>query len=56
MPTTVLWPDHDPLFPRAWSDRLGAYFTDVTVTDLPDAGHFSTLEAPDAWAAAILAR
>ena len=23
LPTTVLWPEHDPLFPFAWSDRLG---------------------------------
>jgi hypothetical protein len=23
VPTTVLWPEHDPLFPVAWSDRLG---------------------------------
>jgi pimeloyl-ACP methyl ester carboxylesterase len=54
-PTTVLWPAHDPLFPRAWADRLDTYFSAATITDLPRAGHFSTLEAPDAWATAILA-
>jgi pimeloyl-ACP methyl ester carboxylesterase len=52
-PTTVLWPAHDPLFPRAWGDRLHEFFEDVTVTDLPGAGHFSPLEAPEAWAAAL---
>jgi pimeloyl-ACP methyl ester carboxylesterase len=52
-PTHVLWPEHDPLFVRAWADRLGEFFADVTVTDLPGAGHFSPVEAPEAWAAAI---
>jgi pimeloyl-ACP methyl ester carboxylesterase len=51
----VLWPAHDPLFPRAWGDRLDTYFTAATITDLRDAGHFSSLEAPEAWATAILA-
>jgi pimeloyl-ACP methyl ester carboxylesterase len=54
VPVHVLWPDHDPLFPPAWGDRLGAWFANVTVTRLPDAGHFSPLEAPEAFAAAIL--
>jgi pimeloyl-ACP methyl ester carboxylesterase len=55
-PATVLWPEHDPLFPRAWGDRLDEFFEDVTVTDLPGAGHFSPLEAPAAWAAALQRR
>lgn len=25
VPTRVSWPDHDPLFPPAWSDRLDQY-------------------------------
>jgi pimeloyl-ACP methyl ester carboxylesterase len=54
-PTQVLWPDHDPLFPPQWSDRLAAFFADVTVTRMPDAGHFSPLEAPEAFATAIRA-
>ena len=53
-PTRVLWPAHDPLFPPAWGDRLDTFFADVTVTPLP-CGHFSPLEAPDAFAAAIRA-
>ena len=52
-PTGVLWPEHDPLFPPEWGDRLDAWFSDVTVTSLPGAGHFSPLEAPDAYATAI---
>jgi pimeloyl-ACP methyl ester carboxylesterase len=55
-PTTVLWPEHDPLFPRAWADRLHDFFEDVTLIDLPGAGHFSPLEAPEAWAAALQRR
>jgi pimeloyl-ACP methyl ester carboxylesterase len=53
---TVLWPDSDPLFPISWSDRLEAFFTDVTVQRLRSTGHFTPLEAPDAFAAAIAAR
>lgn len=52
-PTHVLWPEHDPLFPRAWGDRLDEFFEDFTLTDLPGVGHFSPLEAPQAWAAAL---
>jgi pimeloyl-ACP methyl ester carboxylesterase len=55
-PTTVLWPGHDPLFPREWSDRLDEFFADVDLRDLPDSGHFSPLEAPDEVAAAIRER
>ena len=52
----VLWPPHDPLFLAAWADRLGEFFADVTVTPLPDSGHFVPLEAPDAVASAIRER
>jgi pimeloyl-ACP methyl ester carboxylesterase len=53
VPTTVLWPEHDPLFPRAWSDRLGEFFGDVRVRHLDGVGHFTPVEAPEAFAAAI---
>jgi pimeloyl-ACP methyl ester carboxylesterase len=56
VPTTVLWPEHDPLFPRAWSDRVGQFFSDVEVRPLDGVGHFAPLEAPDAFAEAILER
>jgi pimeloyl-ACP methyl ester carboxylesterase len=52
-PTRVLWPEHDPLFPRAWSDRLDEFFSDVTLADLPGAGHFSPLQAPERFADAV---
>ena len=53
VPTTILWPEHDPLFPSAWSDRLGEFFSDVEVRHLAGVGHFSPVEAPEAFAAAI---
>jgi pimeloyl-ACP methyl ester carboxylesterase len=53
VPTTVLWPAHDPLFPIEWADRVDAFFSAVTLRRLPDAGHFSPLEAPADFAAAI---
>jgi pimeloyl-ACP methyl ester carboxylesterase len=54
-PTTVLWPEYDPLFPREWSDRIHEFFADARLTWLDGAGHFSPIEAPDEFAAAILA-
>jgi len=53
--TTVLWPSHDPLFPREWSDRIGEFFARARLTLLDDAGHFTPLEAADALAAAVAA-
>jgi pimeloyl-ACP methyl ester carboxylesterase len=53
VPTTILWPEHDPRFPSAWSDRLGEFFSDVEVRHLAGVGHFSPVEAPEAFAAAI---
>jgi pimeloyl-ACP methyl ester carboxylesterase len=52
-PTTVLWPEHDPLFPRAWGDRLGGFFADATVREVAGSGHFVPLERPDVFADAI---
>jgi pimeloyl-ACP methyl ester carboxylesterase len=31
VPTTVLWPGHDPLFPLEWADRLDEFFAKVQV-------------------------
>lgn len=53
VPTTVLWPQHDPLFPPEWSDRLDEFFSAVSLHPLPGAGHFSPLEASDRFAQAI---
>ena len=47
VPTTVLWPEHDPLFPRAWSDRLDEFYADVDLQLVDGIGHFVPLEAPD---------
>jgi pimeloyl-ACP methyl ester carboxylesterase len=55
VPTTVLWPGYDPLFPAEWSDRLGDFFDHVRLRMLPSAGHFSPLEAPDVFAEEIRA-
>jgi pimeloyl-ACP methyl ester carboxylesterase len=55
VPTTVLWPTHDPLFPVQWSDRLEEFFTDARLTILDGAGHFTPLERPQEFAAAVMA-
>ena len=55
VPATVLWPEHDPLFPRAWSDRIGEFFAAAELAWLDGAGHFSPLEAAGEFAAAIVA-
>jgi pimeloyl-ACP methyl ester carboxylesterase len=54
VPTTMIWPDHDPLFPQAWSDRLDDFFSDYTLRLLSGSGHFVPLEAPQAFASAVL--
>jgi pimeloyl-ACP methyl ester carboxylesterase len=53
--TTVLWPAHDPLFPPAWSDRIADFFADASLIRLPGAGHFTPLERPHEFAAAVIA-
>jgi len=55
VPVTVLWPEYDPLFPREWSDRIGEFFAAAELTWLDGAGHFSPLEAPERFAAAVTA-
>ena len=55
VPTMVLWPEHDPLFPREWSDRIGEFLAAAELVWLDGAGHFSPLEAPGEFAAAVVA-
>jgi len=55
VPTVMLWPEADPLFPPAWSDAVGDWFTDVRLVPVPGCGHFVPLEAPEAFAAAVRA-
>jgi pimeloyl-ACP methyl ester carboxylesterase len=56
VPTDVLWPGHDPLFPREWADRLEHYFIDVQLHFADDVGHFTPLECPDQFAELVLIR
>ena len=35
VPTCVRWAEHDPLFPYAWTDRLGETFTDLDLAMFP---------------------
>jgi pimeloyl-ACP methyl ester carboxylesterase len=47
LPTCVRWAEHDPLFPYAWTDRLGETFTALDLARFPDVGHFPHREDPD---------
>ena len=40
VPTCVRWAEHDPLFPYAWTDRLGETFSNLDLAMFPDVGHF----------------
>ncbi|HEX3791775.1 MAG TPA: alpha/beta hydrolase [Pseudonocardiaceae bacterium] len=55
VPTTVLWPEFDPLFPRAWSDRVDEFFSAATVEFVDGVGHFAPLEYPAVFATAVRA-
>lgn len=47
VPTCVRWAEFDPLFPYAWTDRLGETFADLDLAMFTDVGHFAHREAPD---------
>jgi pimeloyl-ACP methyl ester carboxylesterase len=47
VPTCVRWAEHDPLFPFAWTDRLGETFTALDLALFPGVGHFPHREDPD---------
>ncbi|MCC8974631.1 alpha/beta fold hydrolase [Bradyrhizobium brasilense] len=53
VPTCIRWAEHDPLFPYAWTDRLGETFSDLDLGMFPDVGHFPHREDPDRAAAEI---
>jgi pimeloyl-ACP methyl ester carboxylesterase len=55
VPTTVFWPEHDPLFPRAWSDRIDDFFANTRLWCPDDVGHFTPAESPHAFAGAVAA-
>jgi pimeloyl-ACP methyl ester carboxylesterase len=47
VPTCIRWAEHDPLFPYAWTDRLGETFADLDLKMFEGVGHFPHREAPD---------
>ncbi|OAF17399.1 alpha/beta fold hydrolase [Bradyrhizobium neotropicale] len=47
VPTCIRWAEHDPLFPYAWTDRLGETFGDFDLAMFGDVGHFPHRENPD---------
>jgi len=47
VPTCVRWAEHDPLFPYAWTDRLGETFADLDLAMFSGVGHFPHREDPD---------
>lgn len=51
----ILWGDSDAVAPLAIALALAADVPSAVLTALPGVGHFSMLEAPEAWAAAALA-
>jgi pimeloyl-ACP methyl ester carboxylesterase len=53
VPTTVLWPEHDPLFTRDWADRVEEFFADIRVTFVDGIGHYVPVEAPAEFAARV---
>jgi pimeloyl-ACP methyl ester carboxylesterase len=53
VPTQVLWPKNDPLFPPEWADRLDRYFADITVHFHDGAGHFTPLECAGEFAGLV---
>jgi pimeloyl-ACP methyl ester carboxylesterase len=53
VPTCIRWAEHDPLFPYAWTDRLGATFANLDLALFPGVGHFPHREDPDRAAAEI---
>jgi len=52
-PASVLWPEHDPLFPRDWSDRLDHFFNSASLHTVDGVGHFTPVECPNEFAELI---
>jgi pimeloyl-ACP methyl ester carboxylesterase len=48
VPTLVLVGDEDPLFPREHSEEIAAAIPKARLVVVPDCGHISTLEQPEA--------
>lgn len=54
-PVSVLWPECDALVPVSWSGRIDRFMSNYSLKFLPGVGHFSPTEAPEMFAAEILA-
>jgi pimeloyl-ACP methyl ester carboxylesterase len=46
IPTKILWPESDAVFPIAWMDRLPEFFSDLDASIFPGVGHFPHQEVP----------
>jgi pimeloyl-ACP methyl ester carboxylesterase len=55
LPTCVRWAEHDPLFPFAWTDRLGETFANLDLAMFAGVGHFPHREDADRASAEIAA-
>ncbi len=53
VPTCVRWAEHDPLFPYAWTDRMGETFSKLDLAMFAGVGHFPHREDPDRAASEI---
>jgi pimeloyl-ACP methyl ester carboxylesterase len=53
VPTCVRWAEHDPLFPYAWTDRMGETFSNLDLAMFDGVGHFPHREAADRAASEI---
>ncbi|MBV9462251.1 MAG: alpha/beta hydrolase [Bradyrhizobium sp.] len=51
--TCIRWAEHDPLFPYAWTDRLGETFSKLDLAMFSGVGHFPHRENPDRAASEI---
>jgi pimeloyl-ACP methyl ester carboxylesterase len=43
----VRWAEHDPLFPYAWTDRMGETFRALDLAMFSGVGHFPHREDPE---------
>lgn len=50
----MLWPEEDPLFSMDWADRLPEFFSDASLTPIPNCGHLVPPKAPEIFANSIL--
>lgn len=48
VPTLVLWGEDDPVLQQGMNDSLGDWVNDLTFRSIPDCGHWTQQEQPDA--------